>query len=98
MKKVYREAFQVIRHATEKSQVYFVAVILKVLLVNLLAALNFANVFLKIKKRLENEKNVKNIKKNRDQNKKRKKVFFTSMQHVVLETGLDRNDGLQIRV
>ena len=32
----------------------FVAVILKVLLVNLLAALNFANVFLKIKKRLEN--------------------------------------------
>ena len=38
-----------IRHATEKSQVCFVAVILKVLLVNLLAALNFANVFLKIK-------------------------------------------------
>ena len=32
----------------------FVAVILKVLLVNLLAALNFVNVFLKIKKRLEN--------------------------------------------
>ena len=31
----------------------FVAVILKVLLVNLLAALNFANVFFKIKKRLE---------------------------------------------
>jgi len=50
--KVYREAFQVIRHATEKSYVYFV-VILKVLLVNLLAALNFANVFLN-KKRLEN--------------------------------------------
>ena len=63
-----------------------------------LAALNFANVFLKIKKRLENKKNVKNI-KNRDQNKKNvKKFFFTSMQHVVLETGLDRNDGLQIRV
>ena len=38
----------------------FVAVILKVLLVNLLAALNFANV-LKIKKRLENKKNVKNV-------------------------------------
>jgi len=37
---------------------YFVAVILKVLLVNLLAALNFANVFLN-KKRLENKKNVK---------------------------------------
>jgi len=32
---------------------YFVAVILKVLFVNLLAALNFANVF-KNKKRLEN--------------------------------------------
>jgi len=52
------EAFQVIRHATEKSQVNFVAVILKVLLVNLLAALNFANVFLiknvwKIKKTLK---------------------------------------------
>jgi len=43
----YREAFQVIRHATEKSYVYFAAVILKVLLVNLLAALNFANVFFK---------------------------------------------------
>jgi len=36
--------------------VYFVAVILKVLLVNLLAALNFANVFLKTKKRFENKK------------------------------------------
>ena len=45
--KVYREAFQIIRHTTEKSQVYFVAVIMKVLLVNLLAALNFANVFFK---------------------------------------------------
>jgi len=44
---------------------------LKVLLVNLLAALNFANVFLN-KKRLENKK--------RDQNKKNvKKRFFTSM-------------------
>ena len=42
---------------------YFVAVILKVLLVNLLAALNFANVFLN-KKRLEkNVKNVKNVTK-----------------------------------
>jgi len=37
-------------------------VILKVLLVNLLAALNFANVF-KNKKRLENKKNVKNVTK-----------------------------------
>jgi len=34
---------------------YFVVVLLKVLLVNLLAALNFANVF-KNKKRLENKK------------------------------------------
>jgi len=42
----------------------FVVVILKVLLVNLLAALNFANVF-KNKKRLENKK-----RKKRDQNKK----------------------------
>jgi len=37
---------------------YFVAVILKVLLVNLLAALNFANIF-KNKKRLENKKTLK---------------------------------------
>jgi len=38
----------------------FVAVILKVLLVNLLAALNFANVFLENKKkRLENKKTLK---------------------------------------
>jgi len=43
----YRKAFQVIQHATKKPWLYFVAVILKVLLVNLLAALNFANVFLK---------------------------------------------------
>jgi len=48
---------------------YFVAVTLKVLLVNLLAALNFANVFLKIqivwkiKKTLNNVKNVTKIKK-----------------------------------
>jgi len=38
--------------------VCFIAVILKVLVVNLLATLNFANVFLN-KKRLENKKNVK---------------------------------------
>ena len=38
--------------------VNFVAVILKVLLVNLLAAVNFANVFLN-KKRLENKKTLK---------------------------------------
>jgi len=38
--------------------VYFVAVILKVLLVNLLAALNFANVFLN-KKTFGKQKNVK---------------------------------------
>jgi len=60
--------------------VYFVDVILKVLLVNLLAALNFSNIFLKIKQRLENKKNVTNVKS--DQNKKRKKrilhLWFTS--------------------
>jgi len=48
--KVYREVFQVIRHSTEKSLVYFVAVILKVLLVNLLATVNFANVILNRKR------------------------------------------------
>jgi len=41
----------------------FVAVILKVLLVNLLAALNFANVFLKIIKNVWKIKNVKNVTK-----------------------------------
>jgi len=40
----------------------FVVVILKVLLVNLLAALNFVNVF-KNKKRLENKKTLKNVTK-----------------------------------
>jgi len=40
---------------------YFVAIILKVLLVNLLAALNFANVF-KNKKTFGKYKNVKNVK------------------------------------
>jgi len=50
---------------------------LKVLLVNLLAALNFANVF-KNKKRLENKKTLKNVKK-RDKNKK------TSMPHRTTE-------------
>jgi len=55
----------------------FVAVILKVLLVNLLAALNFANVF-KNKKRSEYKKTLKNI-KNVTKIKKRKKTFFTSM-------------------
>jgi len=38
------------------SWVYFVAVILKVLLVNVLAALNFANVFFSKIKSLENKK------------------------------------------
>jgi len=51
---------------------------LKVLLVNLLAALNFANVF-KNKKRLENKKTLKNVKK-RDKNKKK-----TSMPHRTTE-------------
>jgi len=71
---VYREVFQVIKHATEKSQVYFVAVILKVLLVNLLAALNLANVFLN-KNLLESKKTVKNV-KNVTKIKKRQKRFF----------------------
>jgi len=53
--------------------VYFVAVILKVLVVNLLAALNFA-VFL-IKKNVWKIKNVKERKK-RDQNKKNVKRFY----------------------
>jgi len=44
-----------------------------VLFVNLLAALkNFANVFFLNKKRLENKKTLKNVKKN----KKRKDVFY----------------------
>jgi len=46
-----------------------------VLLVNLLAALNFANVFLN-KKRLENKNNVKNVTKIL---KNVKKVSFTSL-------------------
>jgi len=48
---------------------------LKVLLVNLLAALNFAN-FFKIKKRLENKKKFKK----RDQNKKN---VFTSINRSI---------------
>jgi len=62
----------------------------KVLLVNLLAALNFADVFLKNKKAwkfIKNDlkiiKNVKNVKK-RDQNKKRKQRFFTSVVFLAL--------------
>jgi len=51
---------------------YFVAVILKAVLVNLLATLNFANVFYN-KKRLENKKNVKIVTKIL---KKRKNVFL----------------------
>ena len=48
------EAFQVIRHATEESYVYFFAVILKLLLVNLLAAVNIAKkMFGKLKKTLK---------------------------------------------
>jgi len=49
-------------------KIYFAAVILKVLLANLLAAMNFAK-FLKIKKRLENKKTLKTQKSN--QNKKK---------------------------
>jgi len=44
-------------------KIYFAAVILKVLLANLLAAMNFAKFFKNKKKRLENKKNVKNAKK-----------------------------------
>jgi len=53
--------------------VYFVAVILKVLLVNLLAAVNFSTVFLN-KKRLKNKKRQK--RKKRDQHKKTLKNVF----------------------
>jgi len=49
----------------------FVAVILKVLLVNLLAALNFANVFLKIK----NVWKIKNVKKRKNVTKIKKRFF-----------------------
>ena len=41
---------------------YFVAVILKVLLVNLLAALNFANVFFKMKNVWKIKETFKNVK------------------------------------
>jgi len=58
---------------------------LKVLLVNLLAALNFANVFLKIKKRLGIKKNVKNVTKI----KKNVKIVFTSM--VMLTSNMEYN-------
>ena len=51
---------------------YFVAVILKAVLVNLLATLNFANVFYN-KKRLENKKNVKIVTKIK---KTKKNVFY----------------------
>jgi len=58
----------------------FAAAILKVLLVNLIAALNFANVFKKIKNVWKIKKVFKNVKK-RDQNKKTLKTFSTSMLH-----------------
>jgi len=54
--------YSLIRHPTEKSQVYFVAVILKVFRVNRLAALNFANLFF-LKTAWKVKKNVKNVKK-----------------------------------
>jgi len=56
-------------------EVYFVAVILKVPFVNLLAVLHFANVFKNKKKRLENKKNVKNV-KNVTKIKKQRKTFL----------------------
>jgi len=56
----------------------FVAVILKVLLVNLLAALNFANVILN--KKVRKIKKTLKKRKKRDQNlKKNVKTFFTSV-------------------
>jgi len=57
---------------------------LKVLFVNLLAALNFANVLIKIKN-VWKTKNVKNAKK-RDQNKKNVKNGFTSMAQAAWRT------------
>jgi len=47
---------------------------LKVLLVNLLAALNFANFF-----KIKNVWKIKKTLKKRDQNEERKKTFFKSM-------------------
>jgi len=58
-----------------------VAVVLKVLLVNLLAALNFANVFL--------YKNVKKTLKKRDQNTKRKNFFYIY--------GVNTSDALDVQ-
>jgi len=62
-----------------------------VLLVNLLAALNFANVFLKIKKSLE--KNVKK-RKNVTKIKKNVKTFLTSMD-LMTQLRASRRDQLQ---
>jgi len=60
----------------------FVAVILKVLLVNLLAALNFANVIFN-KKRLENKKTLKNVTKiNKKTLKKRFFSHLWSRRHI----------------
>jgi len=64
---------------------YFVAVISKVLLVNLLAALNFANVFFKIKDVWKIKKRQKKRKK-RDRNKKKRNNVFTSVAQ--METAL----------
>jgi len=49
-----------------------------VLLINLIAALNFANVFFKNEKRLENKKTLINV-KNVTKIKKNVKTFFTSI-------------------
>jgi len=54
--------------------VSFVAVILRVLIVNLIAALNFANVFLKIKKNVwKIKKTLKNVKNVTKKNKRKKR-------------------------
>jgi len=55
---------------------------LKVLLINLLAALNFANVFFKNKKRLENKKRQKTLKNVTKIKKNVNNVFFTFMVKV----------------
>jgi len=68
-----------------------ITVILKVLLVNLLAALNFANVFKKMKNVRKIKKNVKNKIKNV------KKRFFTSMASASRDIDLELTDWLQTR-
>jgi len=69
---------------------------LKALLVNLLAALNFANVFQKIKKMFGKLKNVKNVKNVTKIKKNVKNVFFTSTRSSVGDRilGIARPGGI----